>query len=184
LIDGIIGPQQLSVEPVSGLDSPQHSGLENSGLEHADLHNLQVADAPLDRPTAAQAADFARAAADATAHGAPTHDIPSIREVQATHPSAGHWTDSIARQMKDLESSLKFSDPAAGHAGGTSPAGAPRTLEPDKATTKNDALDKNGSFEDGIAQLRQVYAFTVKATMVSHGSSEATKVFNTLLKGN
>lgn len=183
MIDGIIGPQQLSVQPVSGLESPQRSGLERSDSYHLHVANdPQVADAPLDRPTAAQAADFSRAAADATAHGAPADDIPSVREVQAAHPPAGHWTDSMARQMKGLESSLKFSDLPAGRADGTSRAAAPRSLEPVNDSTKKNAPDDN-TFE-GIAQLKQIYTFAINATMVSHSSTEATKVFNTLLKGD
>jgi hypothetical protein len=31
--------------------------------------------------------------------------------------------------------------------------------------------------------MDQTYAFAIKATLASHGSSEATKIFNTLLKG-
>jgi hypothetical protein len=186
--DGIIGPQPLAVEAVSGLGSPQH--LESS--QAAGSQNLEVASTSLDRPAATQAADFARAAA-AAPHGAPAHDVSahdvsSVREVQAAPPPAeGRWTDWIARQMKDLESSLKLPNAAAGHANGASPAGAPHGLGSGKEavksdTIKNDAFDRKG-FEESIAQMDQTYAFAIKATLASHGSSEATKIFNTLLKG-
>jgi hypothetical protein len=189
VIDGVIGPQRLAVEAVSGLGSPQH--LESP--QAAGSQNLEVASTSLDRPAAAQAADFARAAA-VTPHGAPahdvsTHDVSSVREVQAAPPPAeGRWTDWIARQMKDLEPSLKLPNAAAGHANGAAPAGASHGLGSgtDAAkgdTIKNDAFNRKSFVEEGIAQMDQAYAFAIKATLASHGSSEATKIFNTLLKG-
>jgi hypothetical protein len=89
--------------------------------------------------------------------------------------------------MKDLESSLKLPNAAAGHANGASPAGAPHGLGSGKEavksdTIKNDAFDRK-DFEESIAQMDQTYAFAIKATLASHGSSEATKIFNTLLNG-
>lgn len=36
---------------------------------------------------------------------------------------------------------------------------------------------------DAVSQLQGVYTFAIETTLASRGSTESTKIFNTLLKG-
>jgi hypothetical protein len=145
------------------------------GLQQAsvvqDLHSLpaqkvELSSEPLQRPSDVQAADFVRAAA-------PT-PIPEVNAV----PAASGWTDGVAHQMDGLASRLntlganrKASDVAA-------PENS-RTLKAD-----NEEAPNNKEVMDGaVDKMERAYVFAIEATMASHGATEATQIFNALLKG-
>jgi hypothetical protein len=156
--DVVVGLQQLAVAAGFGFGPTEHTDLQNTSLQ-----SLEVASTPPDQPAASEVLDFARSVAAAAVQGA------TVREVEAIHPSAeGHWTDWIARQTKDLATSLKFPD---------SPTDATGV------TPQADAHDIPDSVKESISEMHRAYTFAIKASLASRGSTEVTKIFNTLLKG-
>ena len=77
-------------------------------------------------------------------------------EVTALPPSSDGLSIRIGKQLEELGSHLK--------------------LHPD-AEPSGDAV------ADGLKAMERAYIFAIEATMASRGSTESTKIFNTLLKG-
>ena len=125
--------------------------------------DVALPDGPLQQPSGIQAAEFGRATAAAP-----------VREVNAVPaPSTPGWTGGVAHQMDLLASHLKVLD--AGHEPpeSTSFAKRPHTSE----TNGKEAM------AEAVSQMERAYMFAIETTMASRGSTETTKILNTLLKG-
>ncbi len=147
------------IEAVVGLQSaPVVEHIHSPTTQEADS-----ADAPLQQPTATEAADFVRATAAAR-----------VRELNAAiAPSDVGWTGGVAHQMESLASHLKAL--GANH----KPADSAASAEPPAAPEVN----SKDLMADAVAQMERAYMLAIETTMASRGSTEATKIFNTLLKG-
>jgi hypothetical protein len=144
------------VEAVAGL---QHISATQD-LRSLPTQQVELSDAPLEQPSHAQASDFVRAA-----------ETGSVHEVSAAPAQApSGWTGGMANQIDSLASHLKVLD--AGHKSVDSSSESPRS-EPNS----KDAM------ADAVSQMERAYMLAIEATMASRGSTEATKIFNTLLKG-
>lgn len=110
-----------------------------------------------------------RAAFD-QAVGAPVHELQAA-PVQDAATLGSH----IASGVQNLAQRLVGWQKA--HAAPAASAASPST-QADKGTP---SLTK--AMEDAVAGMQGAYAFAIEATLASHGSTELTKVFNTLLKG-
>jgi|ERR1700730_6283911 hypothetical protein len=142
------------------------------GVQHAsaaqNLHpsltqKVDVPEEPLQRPSNAQAAEFSRATQDA-----------AVREVNAAPvASPSEWGAGVAHQVDNLASHLKGFN--AGH----------KSLDfaaaPERPHTT--AEDSKEELTGAVSQMERAYMFAIEATMASRGSTEATKILNTLLKG-
>jgi hypothetical protein len=140
-----------------------------AGLQHLspaqDLRSLptqevEVSDTPLQQASHAQASDFVRAAATI-----PVHEV-NVAPAQA--PSG--WTGGMANQIDSLASHLKVLDAGHKSADSTTPSKSPQ-------------IDSKDAMSDAVSQMERAYMLAIEATMASRGSTEATKIFNTLLKG-
>ena len=140
-----------------------------------DLQFAQLSPGPLQAPSAQDHAEFIRAAGGAT-----------LPEVQAEAPSQeGGIGSRLMQQMEQLTRRL------GGLQGGTAPqgvqAGSPAPAAPapagqDPSAPQAAGFDRAG-MNDAVAQIERAYMFAIETTMVSRGSTESTKIFNTLLKG-
>ena len=115
-------------------------------------------------PTSQDGEAFARAAAQ-------TQPV----DVQSSLPSSSdgiggtlvHQVEQMARHLSSLASSV----PAPANAGPGGVAGA-----------KPPGMDRADT-SAAVAQIERAYMFAIETTMASRGSTESTKIFNTLLKG-
>jgi hypothetical protein len=154
VVEAVVGLQKVAV--VEDLPSP-------TTLESSATHGAEFADAPLQQPAATEAADFVRATAAAP-----------VRELNAaTAPSDSGWTGGVAHQMESLASHLKAL--GAGHKPSESAVLADRPDVPE--------VNSKDVMADAVAQMERAYMLAIETTMASRGSTEATKIFNTLLKG-
>jgi len=146
--------EAVAVPPIAA-QGPAATGVPGStGAPQVDLPAE-----PLQRPSAAQADEFARASGTAELH-----------DVQATPPSSdGGLAGRIARQADALASQLKM--PAA--------AGQPATAD----VQHEGGLSSKDTMNAAVSQMERAYMFAIETTMASRGSTETTKIFNTLLKG-
>lgn len=106
-----------------------------------------------------------------------TRAAARIPEVQAQPPSAAQSLgQDLTHRLEQLSTRLQtsFQSPAEN---GLAHDGVPAPAE-GGGTPK--ATDVVGS---AVSQMQAVYAFAIETTLVSRGSTETTKVFNTLLKG-
>lgn len=110
-----------------------------------------------------------RAAFD-QAVGAPVHELEAA-PVQDAATLGSH----VASGVQDLAQRLAGWQKA--HAAPVAPA-ASSSIQADQGTP---SLTK--AMEDAVAGMQGAYTFAIEATLASHGSTELTKVFNTLLKG-
>ncbi len=115
---------------------------------------------PMQQPSAAQAADFSHAAAMA---------VPN--DMRAALPSASNGlVDRIAHEAETLAARLKVPDETT------------RSAEAATGEAPQAGLDK-GTMASAVSQMERAYMFAIETTMASRGSTESTKIFNTLLKG-
>lgn len=135
---------------------------------------------PVETATPAAALDFARATQEhitslPSAQPAATDQaaaIPSTRLADFGHALLDN-IDKIARFDQSLPGSAAApSDAPAVNAGFAPVAGIPP--QPNAA---------HQDMQQAIAQLDHAYLFAVQTTLASHGSTETTKIFNTLMKG-
>jgi hypothetical protein len=125
--------------------------------------DVSLLDGPLQQPSGIQAAEFDRATA-----------VAPVREVNAAPaPSAPGLSGGVAHQMDMLASHLKVLDAAHGPSESTSFAKRPHTSE----TNGKEAM------AEAVSRMERAYMFAIETTMASRGSTETTKIFNTLLKG-
>ena len=157
-----------SVAMIEGLAIEAIAGAQQSAaIQGPGSGGPQTIDLPteaLQQPSGAHAVDFARAIA-----GAPS------QEVQAAPPaSADGWVDRIAHQADALASHLKMppTDGQSPEAASAAAADAPHAAGFDKDT-----------MAAAVSQMERAYMFAIETTMASRGSTESTKIFNTLLKG-
>ena len=134
---------------------------------------IQVADRP-QIPTSQDGADFARAAA---AQGAPL-DIQSSMPAMSSGigASLAHQMGQIAQHLSSLAGNAPAPSNAAPAANGDrmDAAGPPGAKLASLNQTDTSAA---------VAQIEHAYMFAIETTMASRGSTESTKIFNTLLKG-
>lgn len=128
-----------------------------------------VAIAPVSGIAASAAPPIANAAAPVET-AAPAHAVSFTQEVRAVQPSSAQALGrDMADRLQGLSDRLRgWSTPA-----GVSPAdkaGSPAQISPLQAG-------------DAVSQLQAVYTFAIETTLASRGSTETTKIFNTLLKG-
>lgn len=116
---------------------------------------------PAPQPSAAAAADFADAAR-AAASPAEVLALPPMR--------AETWGGPLVHRLETAMAHMKM--PEAGTGGRTPDAAGPLPTTFDKQT-----------MDAAVAQMERAYMFAVETTMASRGSTETTKIFNTLLKG-
>ncbi len=163
--------------PVPAVASP---GLQSTG----GMPDIQVADR-MPAPAAHDSAEFARAAAQATSgQGAPL-DVPASLPPSSTGVGA-----NLMQQLEQLTrhlGSLQGAPPAGGGAqaepgGAASNAAAPPLSDP-QATGPHAVGFDRASMDGAVAQIEHAYTFAIETTMASRGSTESTKIFNTLLKG-
>ncbi len=140
---------------VEAVAGVQHVGAAQD-LRSLPTQQVELSDAPLQQPSHAQASDFVRA----------TETLP-IREVNAAPVQPRGWTDgieSLASHLQDLDAGPKPVDSSSEHS--QSPEGGPKDV-----------------MADLLAQMDRTYMASIEAAMIGHGTSEVSKVFNTLLKG-
>jgi hypothetical protein len=132
-----------------------------SAIDAPPTQTLDARAAALREPTAADTAAFARAAAS-----------QPVGEIQATPPARSDGLSSrLADQADDLSAHLASLNPMSpGHDVPNSKAGP-------ASTAAKDQMDQ------AVAQMERAYMLAIETTMISRGSTEATKIFNTLLKG-
>ena len=136
--------------------SPQASGAAPA---------IEVADRP-HSPSSQDGADFARAASAGLA------DIQSSLPPSMDGIGAG-LVDKIEQMAKSLSSLSGLAPASPG-------AGSPAASAP--ATGVSQALNRTET-SAAVAQIERAYMFAIETTMASRGSTESTKIFNTLLKG-
>jgi hypothetical protein len=125
--------------------------------------DVSLLDGPLQQPSGIQAAEFDRATA-----------VAPVREVNAAPaPSAPGLSGGVAHQMDMLASHLRGLDAAHEPSESTSFAKRPHTSE----TNGKEAM------AEAVSRMERAYMFAIETTMASRGSTETTKIFNTLLKG-
>ncbi len=149
--------------PFSALQAATAPG---ASLEGGRSPLVQIADRA-QIPTSQDGEAFARAAAQT-----------SPADVQSSLPSSSdgiggtlvHQVEQMARHLSSLASDAPA--PAnAGSGGGGGVAGA-----------KPPGMDRADT-SAAVAQIERAYMFAIETTMASRGSTESTKIFNTLLKG-
>ncbi len=124
--------------------------------------DIQLANRP-QTPTAQDGAEFARAAAQST----PVQGAPMDMPAAMPQPADGiggtlmRQVEQMTRHMSGLQDGMA-----------PRPSAAPGTAGFDHAD-----MDK------AVAQIEHAYTFAIETTMASRGSTESTKIFNTLLKG-
>lgn len=147
--------EALAVEAV-GAHQPQAAASKPALDAGRSVDLMATPPAP---PSAAQASDFARATLDAT-----------VREVPASLPPvSGSWAGRILHQVETLAGHLAMpGEPAAAMPGVAGPG---------------DAVSNRDAMSAAVSQMERAYMFAIETTMASRGSTESTKIFNTLLKG-
>lgn len=163
--------------PLAPVPAVAASGVQSTG----GMPNIQVADR-MPAPAAQDSAEFARAAAQATsAQGAP-FDVPA-----GLPPSSAGVGANLMQQLEQLThhlGSLQGAPPAGGGASNAAaaPASNPQASDPQAAGPHAAGFDR-ASMDGAVAQIEHAYTFAIETTMASRGSTESTKIFNTLLKG-
>lgn len=148
----------LAVEAVAA----QRQAFAGGSPDLMNLQQVSLPTEPLQRPSDQQAADFAGAIEGAR---------PS--EVEAgLPPSRDGLSDRISRQAEAMVSRLRLPDGSKEPSGSTMGAPTPHTASLDPAM-----------MNDAVARMERAYMFAIETTMASRGSTESTKIFNTLLKG-
>ncbi|WP_131115249.1 hypothetical protein [Lichenihabitans psoromatis] len=133
----------------------------------AGVQSVDVSSQAVQRPNATEAADFAEAAGR-TAHEVPAA-APSSTDSLATR--LAHQADAMASRLKIPEG---FGQAA-------------KTTQPEAPVAANDSMHTPGFDKENmtaaVSQMERAYMFAIETTMASRGSTESTKIFNTLLKG-
>lgn len=177
-------PALTALPPAAALQPPPASPVSAPGLQFAQL-------APGGLPTASaqDRAEFVRASAP---DAQPT--LGAQPEVRAELPSLGGGIgDRLMQHMEQLTHRLgglqngAVSPPSSvmqpgAMQPGAPPTGTPAPARPGDGAPQATGLDRAG-MDGAIAQIERAYMFAIETTMVSRGSTESTKIFNTLLKG-
>lgn len=100
-------------------------------------------------------------------------NIPEVRA--AAVPDIGSLGGQLSSGMQDL--SVRLNGWQKAHAASAAPAMPPASPATDAS------LPLTRAMEDAVAGMQGAYVFAIETTLASRGSTELTKVFNTLLKG-
>ena len=115
-------------------------------------------DFTLQVPSAGEAAEFTRASAAFTPE-----------QMQAVPPSSDPGLgQTFAQDFNGFAQRVQASQQAFGA---------------ERPSTAEHGLSVHETIENSIGGMQNAYAFAIETTMASRGSTETTKVFNTLLKG-
>lgn len=155
--------------------------------------------AAVQKPDKTMVADFSNSVASSSQPPRPEAPAaPSRYSVDAAAPAGeADIAKRISEQANSLAEHLKSMDPRAGTSAPKSAADSHRMAptRADPAVTDGDKTapkDKDkphitdadrAAVDANIAQMEHAYVFAIEATLASRGSTEATKIFNTLLKG-
>ena len=134
-----------------------------AGLGDAAPPSSQSVDlptAPLQQPTAAQAQDFAQAIAAAPIDVQPARSATDSNLMQHIAQQA----DAFTKHFKLPAETSAI--PVSGHGDAAAMAGQPQDFA-----------------SAAVKQMEHAYMVAIETTMASRGSTESTKIFNTLLKG-
>lgn len=116
-----------------------------------------------DVPSSGEIADFARAAS-----------LPAPEQVQALTPSnQPDLSQTVAQGFDGFVQRVQASQQSFG-------TGSPLTATSPSAEPVSSVQE---TIERSIGGMQHAYAFAIETTMASRGSTETTKIFNTLLKG-
>lgn len=120
-----------------------------------------VADPVMQTPTAQQASDFAHAIATS----APDQlSAPLPAEATRLSTSISDNVNAFVRHVQSVGQLPQVGE----HAPGSSSSGLSEVRQ---------------TVDESMSTMRSAYAFAIETTMASRGSTETTKIFNTLLKG-
>lgn len=139
------------------------SAIGGSASMTAQPNELAVAGSNLGQASPLDAHSFASA-------------IAGVPEVQAQAPtSAALLGQDLTQRLEGLSDRLQAPvQPGAATSDTASPSGKPDSNAP---------AGGSSMLADAMTQMQSVYAFTIETTLVSRGSTETTKIFNSLLKG-
>lgn len=129
----------------------------------------------LDRVDVGKQADFAvqSGAVPASSQGAFDKAAETVSEVTATPVrEAVGLGDHLRSGVQDL--SLRLGNWQKSHA---------PTAPPASSAVPQGEAGLTASMQDAVRAMEGAYVFAIQATLASRGSTELTKVFNTLLKG-
>ena len=164
--------------PVESIHAIGQSVSQGHGAGAAGAHELRVVDNALqgaDRPSAQDAAAFARSA---------LAQDSSPAEMQAALPqSADSLSARLTRQAAGLSRQLQSFQQL------LAPAEAPgtKTAGPSASNSSGQPLPRaavdNDAMNGAVAAMEHAYFFAIETSIASRGSTEMTKIFNTLLKG-
>ena len=110
-------------------------------------------------------------AADATHFADAARLVASPAEVRALPPARTEpWGGPLVHRLETAMAEMKTPEAGAGSRG------------PETAGPARTALDRDATTA-AVAQMERAYMFAIETTMASRGSTETTKICNTLLKG-
>lgn len=142
-------------------------------------------DPPTPQPSGAMVSAFAKAVATSgPVEAAPGKETtPPSQEIDAASPETGHGLSSrVSQQANALFDHLKSLDPHA-EAVSREPLSDGSGGAASGVHGKGMTESKKVTINDSISQMEHAYLFAIEATLASHGSTEASKIFNTLLRG-
>lgn len=158
-----------SMSPIAAVDALPNLGATGTA-------NLQLAGSlpgAFATPSAHDAAEFNKAA---------LQNGP-LNMQAALPPSTEGIGSGLAHQMEQLTRHLGSLQGQSGPHMMAQPGDGPAMQSRPGAAMPNatgfDRADMNGA----VAQIEHAYMFAIETTMASRGSTESTKIFNTLLKG-
>ena len=149
------------------------------GATGANVPSIQVAD-PVSQPPAQVSAQDAAAFSRAVQVQDQVPGVASPMEVQAALPPSADGlssrlskqADALSHRFTSLQAQLNPAPDSAPPTGQGTDAGSPAPMDAHKP-----------EIDGVITQMHTAYMFAIETTMASHGSTESTKIFNTLLKG-
>ena len=164
-----------TIDPVSAVQALGAA----SGPAGANVPSIQVADLASQPPGQVSAQDAAAFSRAIQAQG----QVPGVAaptEVQAALPPSADGlssrlsreADALSHHLTDMQAQLNPAPDSASATSQGTDAGSPAPMDAHKA-----------EIDGAMAQMHHAYMFAIETTMASHGSTESTKIFNTLLKG-
>ena len=127
-----------------------------------------VSGGPAMAPTANESAAFAHAVANAA-------PIQTVSAEQAVAPLPSQAADALSATLGHGFDAFAKHVQSAGHTAGAA--------MPDGSAFQASSADFKQVVGDAMQSMQGAYAFAIETTMASRGSTETTKIFNTLLKG-
>ena len=156
-----------------------------SGTGVPSLQFVDLAAQTVEQPTMQDTAAFARAVQAQS----PALAV-SPTEAQALPPPSGdslgsrlaHQADALSHYVGGLQAQFGQATPPGG---GPASMGAAQEAKPTGADGAHGSglTDGAATMSGAVAEMERAYMFAIQATMASRGSTESTKIFNTLLKG-